>query len=133
MMFLSSVRHYARFASSSHRLPTLGLALAILATAALPATSAIAQSTSAHIFGQGPAGARVEARSDTGARRTTTIRDDGRYDLRALPMGVYTVTLTSAGVVADTRKNIQLTVGRGAEVDFACPHDQCGAGTAKSP
>lgn len=88
---------------------------------ATPATAALAQSTSAHIFGQGPAGAKVGARNDTGAHRSTTVRDNGRHDVRALPKGTYTVTLTAAGVVTDTRRDIPLMVGRGAEVDFACP------------
>lgn len=114
---------------SSRRIARAALAAAV----ALPATAAIAQSTTTHIFGQGPAGAKVDARSDTGAHRSTTIRDNGRYELRTLPMGTYTVTLTAAGVVTDTRRNIPLMVGRGAEVDFACPHDQCGASAPKSP
>lgn len=107
--------------------------VALAAIAALHTTASMAQSTSTHIFGQGPAGAKVEARSNTGTHRSTTVRDDGRYELRSLPMGIYTVTLSHDDTTVDTRKNIRLTVGRGAEVDFACPHDQCAAGAAKSP
>lgn len=131
MMFRCPARHRALAGRLS---PVRQLVLAAFAAAlALPTTAAVAQSTSARIFGQGPAGAKVEARNDTGARRSTTIRDNGRYDLRALPMGTYTVTLVSGGTVADTRKNIQLMVGRGAEVDFACPGDHCETGAPKSP
>lgn len=115
---------------SSRFLQSLIVLTAIASSLGSPA---MAQSTSTHIFGQGPAGAKVDARSTTGAHRSTTIRDDGHYDLRSLPMGVYTVSVSQHGTTTDTRKNIRLTVGRGAEVDFACPHDQCGAGTAKSP
>lgn len=131
MMFRSSAPHHSH---AGCLLPVRRLAFAALAVAlTLPTTAAVAQSTSARIFGQGPAGARVEARSDTGAHRSATIRDNGRYDLHALPMGTYTVTLVSGGAVADTRKNIQLMAGRGAEVDFACPKDHCEAGAPKSP
>jgi hypothetical protein len=107
--------------------------LALAATAMLFAGHATAQSTSAHIFGQGPAGAKVEAHSTTGTHRTTLIKDNGHYDLRSLPMGNYTVTLWKGDTVADTRANVRLMVGRGAEVDFACPHDQCAADAPKSP
>jgi len=129
--------HHCRTHSvSSSRNASVRRTLAFAAIAlgiALPIAAVSAQSTSAHIFGQGPAGAKVDAHSSTGAHRSTTIRDDGRYDLRSLPMGTYTVTLTEGSSVADTRSNIRLTVGRGAEVDFACPHDQCTAGATKSP
>lgn len=114
--------------------PSRSSATLALATAALLfAGHATAQSTSAHIFGQGPAGAKVEAHSTTGTHRTTLIKDNGRYDLRSLPMGDYTVTLWKGDTVSDKRSNIRLTVGRGAEVDFACAHDQCAADAPKSP
>lgn len=118
---------------SGHRLPIRRIAQAAIALAvALPATAALAQSSSAHI-GPGPAGAKVGARNDTGAHRSTTIRDNARHDLRTLPMGTYAVTLTEAGVVIDTRRNIPLMAGRGAEVDFACPGDHGEAGAPKLP
>jgi hypothetical protein len=118
-------------ASVSSFRPSITLALA--AAAMLFAGHAMAQSTSAHIFGQGPAGAKVEAHSTTGTHRTTLVKDNGRYDLRSLPMGNYTVTLWRGDTVTDTRANVRLMVGRGAEVDFACPHDQCAADAPKSP
>lgn len=90
-------------------------------------STAQAQSTVARIFGVAPAGAQVIARNDTGARRRTTVRNDGHYVLRSLPLGTYTVTLEKGGKVADTVHHVPLTVSRGMEVDFACPHDQCAA------
>jgi hypothetical protein len=42
-------------------------------------------------------------------------------------MSVYTVSLLKDGKAVDTRANIPVTVGRGAEVDFACPDDRCAA------
>lgn len=89
--------------------------------------AASAQGTMAHIFGQAPAGAEVVAKSSTGLHRHITVDKEGRYDLRNLPLSVYTVSLQKDGKVVDTRHNIPLSVGRGAEVDFACPSDHCAA------
>lgn len=97
----------------------------LVAAASLVSISAHAQSTAAGIFGHGPAGSEVTATSATGAQRHATINGKGRYTLSPLGMGTYTVTLKKGDEVVDTRKNIVLTVGRGAEVDFACPNDNC--------
>lgn len=110
--------------------------LAALAVGAMAFSGgAWAQSTGTHIFGWAPAGEVVMAKSATGMKRKATVAENGRYQLRALATGVYTVTLMKGDAVVDTRKNIPLTVGRGAEVDFACPNDQCAAdaASAKSP
>jgi len=101
-------------------------AIALFATAAAPAQ---AQGTTASMFGQGPAGGVVTAKSDTGAQRHATISDSGRYKISPIPMGTYTVTLEKDGKVVDTRNKITLTVGKGAEVDFACANDKCDAGS----
>lgn len=87
--------------------------------------SASAQGTTAHIFGQAPAGETVYAQSSTGLHRSVTVDAKGRYSLRNLPMSTYTVSLQKDGKTVDTRANIPVTVGRGAEVDFACPNDRC--------
>lgn len=89
--------------------------------------TASAQSTSGHIFGQAPAGETVTVQSRSGFHRHMTVKDNGRYTINALPLGVYAVTLEKDGTVVDRRANIPITVGRGAEVDFACPRDQCAA------
>jgi|SRR6187402_2253826 len=102
------------------------VAVALFATVTVPAH---AQGTTASMFGQGPAGAVVTARSDTGAQRHATISDSGRYKIAPIPMGTYTVTLEKDGKVVDTRNKITLTVGKGAEIDFACENDKCAAGS----
>ncbi len=112
---------------SPRRTSRLILSIALAAAGTLAGSAAFAQSTSTHIFGWGPAGQHVVAKSSSGLKRTTTVKDNGRYDLRALPMGIYTVSLMKGDQAVDTRPNIPLTVGRGAEVDFACEHDQCAA------
>jgi hypothetical protein len=106
--------------------------LAMAATTALFATAAApihAQGTTASMFGQGPAGGLVTAKSDTGAQRHATISESGRYKIAPIPMGTYTVTLEKDGKVVDTRNKITLTVGKGAEIDFACENDKCAAGS----
>jgi hypothetical protein len=67
------------------------------------------------------------ATSSTGAQRHATINSKGRYTLTPVPMGTYSVTLQKDSKVLDTRKNVGITVGRGMEVDFACPSDNCTA------
>lgn len=103
---------------------TIGTALAM----ALAPPAATSQETGGAIFGWGPAGRTVTVKGVTsGARRHATINDSGRYTIGRLPLGVYTVTLEQEGKPVDTRSNVALKVGRGAEVDFACPDDQCAA------
>lgn len=93
---------------------------------ALGPSTLMAQETSGKIFGWGPAGQTVTVRGVTsGAHRHATINGEGRYAINRLPLGIYTVTLEKDGKAADTRSNISLKVGRGAEVDFACPNDEC--------
>ena len=92
----------------------------------LPATAS-AQETMGHIFGQAPAGETVIAlSSNTGMRRHAKVAAEGRYNLR-LPVSVYTVTLLKGGKTVETRPNVGLRAGSGAEVDFACPNDHCAA------
>jgi threonine dehydrogenase-like Zn-dependent dehydrogenase len=101
----------------------------LAAAFALAACTAVhAQGTTASIFGQGPAGATVIAQSTTGAKRHITISDSGHYRLSPVPMGTYSVRIEKDDKVLDTRSNITVTVGRGAEIDFACENDKCGAG-----
>ncbi|QDE41649.1 carboxypeptidase regulatory-like domain-containing protein [Luteibacter pinisoli] len=84
-----------------------------------------AQGTAGSVFGHGPAGGEVTVTSSTGAQRHATISSSGRYTISPVPTGVWTVALSTGGQAVDTRKNIPVTVGRGAQIDFACPNDQC--------
>jgi Carboxypeptidase regulatory-like domain len=116
--------------SIGHRTFLLGVAASAAVTLfANVVAPAHAQGTTASMFGQGPAGGLVTAKSDTGAQRHATISESGRYRISPIPMGTYTVTLEKDGKVVDTRNKISLTVGKGAEVDFACENDKCDAGS----
>lgn len=100
-------------------------ALAVGLCTMLPSTAARAQETGATIFGWAPAGQTVIVKGTSGAHRHTTVKDTGRYSIARLPLGTYTVTLERDGKEIDVRRDIGLQVGRGAEVDFACPADHC--------
>jgi Carboxypeptidase regulatory-like domain len=90
------------------------------------ASNAMAQDTGGSIFGWGPAGQKISVKGVTsGMHRHVTVKSNGHYSISRLPLGVYTVTLEKDGKPVDTRSNISIKVGRGAEVDFACPDDQC--------
>ena len=84
-----------------------------------------AQGMTASIFGQGPAGATVQAQSTTGVKRQVTIKSNGRYMISPIQVGTYTVVLQKNEKTVDTRSHVSLTIGKGAEVDFACDNDQC--------
>ncbi len=119
---LSKARHAIRAAIVASAFLVCGLAAS---------SSAQAQATGGTIFGWGPAGEKVTVHGSTGVRRHTTVKSSGRYTLGSLPLGVYSVTLEKEGTTVDERKNIRLTVGGGAEVDFACPNDQCAASPSR--
>ncbi|RDS83167.1 carboxypeptidase regulatory-like domain-containing protein [Dyella monticola] len=93
----------------------------------LPSVTAHAQSTTAHIFGQAPAGETVTALSSTGMHRHETVSKKGHYKIESLPAGDYIITLQKGEQTVDTRAHVALIAGRGAEIDFACPNDQCAA------
>lgn len=103
----------------------LSMAIALGVSGAAGVTTAHAQATVGKVFGWAPAGLTITAHSNTGVHRHTKANDNGRYTIGTLPMGVYEVALEKDGKAIDTRPNVKLTVGRGAEVDFACDHDQC--------
>ena len=95
---------------------------------AVAASVAGAQGTAGSIFGHGPAGGSVTATSSTGAQRHAVINGRGRYSLTPLPLGSFSVSLEKDGKAVDTRKNVNVVVGRGLQVDFACENDKCEEG-----
>lgn len=85
-----------------------------------------AQSTAGNVFGIAPAGQTITAKSTTtGLSRHVQADAKGRYNIGALPVGVYTVTLEKDGTPVVQHNNVQLTVGRGIKVDFPCSQGQC--------
>lgn len=110
--------------------PAWSLALGVLIGIGGMAGSAAvnAQSTVGNVFGFAPAGQSVIAKNITnGVRRRVTVDARGRYNIGALPIGTYTVTLEKNGTAVVKHENVPLTVGGGIKVDFPCPQDQCAA------
>jgi hypothetical protein len=85
-----------------------------------------AQATASNVFGIAPAGDTVTAKSNMSRlSRQVKVDAEGRYNIRSLPVGVYTVTLEKDGNAVEQHDNVPLTVGRGSKVDFPCPQNQC--------
>lgn len=104
---------------------SLAFAIVLGVYGAVGPTTVHAQATAGKVFGWAPAGATITAQSTTGVRRHSKVNAKGRYTIGSLPMGLYTVALEKDGNAVDKRPNIKLAAGAGAEVDFACVHDQC--------
>ena len=101
------------------------IAMALSIASMLSPAIATAQSTTATIFGRAPAGETVTVLSSTGLHRSETVSAKGRYRIGSLPAGDYTVTLEKDGQAVDSQANVALIASRGAEINFACPSDQC--------
>ena len=90
---------------------TKRIALA-LAAASLFAFGANAQQASGNIAGTAVAGDTVEIKgADTGFRRELTIKEDGKYQVRSVPVGAYVVTVKHADGSAETPKGVNVRVG----------------------
>jgi len=92
---------------------------AALAVGGLVGSSAYAQSTAGEVFGSAPVGSAVTAHSTTnGTQREVHVDERGRYSIHALPVGVYTVTMSQNGKAVSQHPNVPVVVGRGIKVDF---------------
>lgn len=114
-------RHFGRMAAGG----LIVMAAALLSV--VPVRPARAQSTSAAIRGQAPAGDVVVAISSTGFRHHTKVKANGKYAFRSLPLGTYRVKLMKDGKVLDMYHHVPLMVSGTRILNFACPHDQCAA------
>lgn len=123
----TQINHSRRRSGFSGWSLVIAVTLAVYGTAGF--SVAHAQATFGTIFGWAPAGETITVHSTSGVHRHSKANSKGRYSIGSLPMGTYTVTLEKDGNAVDTRSRIGLTVGRGAEVDFACAHDQCAEGS----
>jgi hypothetical protein len=83
-----------------------------LALGLLLAGTAAAQSSVAHISGTAKAGDTVLVQNvDTGFQREVPVKPNGRYGLRNLPTGKFTVTVKHADGTTDAPKLVDLHVG----------------------
>lgn len=106
---------------------------ALIGACAMAGSAAVnAQSTVGVVFGNAPVGYSVSARSTTtGTQREVHVDSRGRYAIRALPVGVYTVTLEENGHGVVRHPNVPVIVGRGIKVDFDCAQGKCAEASSK--
>ena len=109
--------------SARFRLHLVGVSLLFLS--ALSARAQVSASISGRVTDQTGAvvaGAVVTAKSlDTGASRTTTTDQAGRYELIALSIGQFEVRARKDGFAERVRTGIVLVVGQDATVDLSLP------------
>lgn len=109
-----------RFIRPLHRPRLTALALALGLTFA--SAGVLAQSNaSGVIFGHlaQPEGATVRIQNlDTGLTRELGVDSQGRYRAGSLPIGRYRVTIERNGQPAESRDNVQVTLGGGVDVSF---------------
>lgn len=121
-------RLHAQADASGLRRSVLALGLLL----ALGVNTAYAQSTTSSIFGRVPVqpGDAVVVRNGTGLTRTVGVDSEGRYNATQLPIGTYSVSLMHDGKVAQTRDNVVLQVGIGANISFSDVAAAAGAANA---
>ena len=84
------------------------------------AGAAHAQSTTGSIYGTvaADAGTTVQITNNSGFNRTVTVDSSGRYNVNALPIGNYKITLQKDGQVVGTRE-VTVIVGAGTDASFS--------------
>ena len=88
----------------------LALGLGLLSTAQ-------AQSSSGNIVGNAVAGETIVVRGDgTGFHREVEIKDDGKFTIRRIPTGTYTVVRVRPDGTADTAQTVVVQIGSTARV-----------------
>lgn len=91
------------------------LAGLLLAFGSLPAVQA--QSSSGNIVGEAVAGETILVQSaDTGFRREMKIRDDGKFTIRRVPTGTYTVVRMGVDGAAGSAQTVVVQVGSTARI-----------------
>lgn len=86
--------------------------LACTVLGATLATSAIAQSSSGNIVGEGVAGDTVVIQGpDNGFHREMELKEDGKYQIRRVPLGDYTVVVKHADGTFKTPQTITVKIG----------------------
>lgn len=96
---------------------TLKAALAAVALIVGLAGTAQAQSSSGNITGNGIAGETIIVNgADNGFHREMTLKDDGKFTIRRVPTGTYTVVRMAPDGSAGTAQTLVIQVGGTARV-----------------
>lgn len=89
--------------------------------ACLLAGTAYAQSTVGDLYGSAAASQTIQIQNlGSGASRTVTVGEDGRYRASSLPIGSYRINVQQNGQTVSTR-DINIVAGQSAQVNFAAP------------
>lgn len=76
------------------------------------ATGVNAQASSGNIMGEGQTGDTIVVESpNTGFHREVVLKENGKYQMRRLPIGEYAVTVKHADGTVDAPKKISINVG----------------------
>ena len=93
------------------------LLLAGVVAGAFAATTVHAQATSGNIAGEGKTGDVVVVDGiGTGVHREITLDKDGKYSLRRMPLGSYTIVVKHADGTAEPAKRVSISAGVTARV-----------------
>lgn len=93
------------------------LLLAGAIAGAFAATAAHAQQASGNIMGDGKTGDTVIVEGpETGFHREVTLDEDGRYQIRRVPIGTYVVTVRHADGSTEPAKGVRVQTGTTARV-----------------
>ena len=80
-------------------------------------SAAQAQSSSGNIIGNAVAGETIIVRgADTGFHREVTIKEDGKFTIRRIPTGTYTVVKISPDGTSGAAQTLVVQVGSTARV-----------------
>ena len=111
-------RRYFRTPYPSPLLPGLFIMFALSTLAHAQAWSSITGTVSDPSSAPVPA-VQVSARNlETGATRSVTTNDTGRYEILSLPVGRYEIKATKPGFAGSLRTGIELALGQEASIDF---------------
>src|SRR5262245_57882335 len=106
--------------------PTLSRFVAVLAVFAVSASFAFSQNVTGSIAGvvRDPSGSVIPSitvlaiNEGTGARFQTTTDSDGQYTIRAVPIGVYSLSAEAQGFKRFETGGVRLQVNEVARVDL---------------
>lgn len=91
--------------------------IAVVALCMGLATVAVAQSSSGNLIGEGKAGDTVIVQGpDNGFHREMELKEDGKYQIRRIPLGDYTVVVKRADGSFSTPQTVTVRVGSTARV-----------------
>ena len=92
-------------------------AIVLAAATAFAAFGANAQQATGNMMGEAKAGDTISIHApDIGVKREITVDEDGKWQMRRLPLGVYVVNVKHADGTAEKPQQVALQVGATARI-----------------